>query len=107
MRLTRVTKTAAAALAAAILSAVRFWAVAAEANEINLSTWTCTQFQSAAKDDVTLILAWLDGYYRAEDDPPVIDTDQLAANAKKLAGYCATHRDSKLITAADTLFERE
>src|SRR5690348_10849982 len=109
MRLSRGTKTAAAAAlaAAAILSAVRFWAVAAEANDINLSTWTCAQFQSATKDDVTLILAWLDGYYRGEDDPPVIDTDQLAANAKKLAGYCSTHPDSKLITAADTLFERE
>ena len=106
MKLRHVTKTA-AALAPAILSAVLFWGVAAEANDINLSTWTCKQFQSAAKDDVTLILAWLDGYYRAEDDPPVIDTDQLAANAKKLDGYCSTHPDSKLITAADTLFERE
>src|SRR5690242_6904385 len=106
MRLSHVTKTA-AALAAALLSAVPFWGIAAEASEINLSTWTCTQFQSAAKDDVTLILAWLDGYYRAEDDPPVIDTDQLDANAKKLSDYCAAHPGTKLITAADTLFERE
>jgi acid stress chaperone HdeB len=76
-------------------------------NEIDLSAWTCKQFQSASKDQVTLILAWLDGYYRAEDDPPVIDTDQLGGNAKKLGDYCAAHPDTKLITAADTLFERE
>jgi len=107
MKVRHATKTAAAAIAAAILSAVLFRGLAAEANEINLSTRTCKQFQSAAKDDVTLILAWLDGYYRAEDDPPVIDIDQLAANAKKLGGYCSTHPDSKLIAAADTLFERE
>ena len=83
------------------------WSAPAKANEIDLSAWTCKQFQSASKDQVTLILAWLDGYYRAEDDPPVIDTDQLGANAKKLGDYCAAHPDAKLITAADTLFERE
>lgn len=101
-----VTKTA-AALAAAMMSAVLFPGAPAHANEIDLSTWTCKQFQSAPSEQVTLILAWLDGYYRAEDDPPVVDTDQLAANGKKLAGYCSVHPDSKLITAADTLFERE
>jgi acid stress chaperone HdeB len=104
MKLSHVKQTA---LAAAILHALLFWGGPAEANELDLSTWTCKQFQSAAKDDVTVILAWLDGYYRAEDDPPVIDTDQMAANAKKLAGYCSAHPDAKLITATDTLFERE
>jgi acid stress chaperone HdeB len=69
--------------------------------------WTCKQFQAASKGDVDIILAWLDGYYRAEDDPPVIDRDQLAANARKLAAFCSTHPDVKLITAAGILFERE
>jgi hypothetical protein len=32
---------------------------------------------------------------------------QLAANAKKLVDYFAVHPDTPLITAADTLFERE
>ena len=92
---------------AVILSGILFWSAAATANEIDLSAWTCKQFQSAAKDEVTLILAWLDGYYRAEDDPPVIDSKQLDANAKKLSDDCAAHPGTKLITAADTLFERE
>ena len=92
---------------AGVLAGVLAWSGPANASELDLSTWTCKQFQSASKDEVTLILAWLDGYYRAEDDPPVIDTNQLAANAKKLGAYCAAHPDSKLITAADTLFERE
>ncbi len=96
-----------AAVMAAVMAAVLAWSASAKANEIDLSTWTCKQFQSASKDEITLILAWLDGYYRAEDDPPVVDTDQLGANAKKLGAYCAAHPDTKLITAADTLFERE
>jgi len=69
--------------------------------------WTCKQFQSAGGDQAALILAWLDGYYRGEDDPPVINLDQLGANQKKLGAYCAAHPDTKLITAADSLFERE
>ena len=101
------TKIATAALSAAILGNFLCWATPAKANEIDLSTWACKQFQAASKDEVTLILTWLDGYYRAEDDPPVIDMDQLAANAKKLGSYCSTHPDTKLITAADALFERE
>jgi acid stress chaperone HdeB len=112
-------RTVVTSLTAAILSAVLTgalagflagflaWIAPANASEIDLSTWTCKQFQAAGKDEVALILAWLDGYYRAEDDPPVIDTSQLAANSKKLDAYCAAHPDSKLITAADTLFERE
>ncbi len=96
-----------AAILAALMGAVVEWSVPAKANEIDLSTWTCKQFPYANKDEITLILAWLDGYYRAEDDPPVIDTDQLGTNAKKLGAYCAAHPDTKLITAADTLFERE
>lgn len=100
-------RTAVTMLTGAIVSIILFCSAPAEASEIDLSTWTCKQFQSANRDDIMLILAWLDGYYRAEDDPPVINTDQLDANAKKLGAYCAVHLDTKLITAADTLFERE
>ena len=108
-----------AAIPSAVLSAVLAGTLAAflagflariapaNASEIDLSTWTCKQFQAAGKDEIALILAWLDGYYRAEDDPPVVDTNQLAANSKKLDAYCTAHPDSKLIIAADTLFERE
>ena len=95
------------AVMAAVLATFLAWSAPAKANTIDLSTWTCKQFQSANRDEVTLILAWLDGYYRGEDDPPVIDTEQLGANAKKLGAYCATHPDTKLIAAAGALFERE
>jgi acid stress chaperone HdeB len=94
-------------IAAALTSAILLGCAPASATEIDLSAWTCKQFQAASKGDVDIILAWLDGYYRAEDDPPVIDRDQLAANARKVAAFCSTHPDVKLITAAGTLFERE
>jgi acid stress chaperone HdeB len=73
---------------------------------IDLSTWTCAKFQAADKDDIGIILAWMDGYYRDEDDPPVIDTEKFVANAKKLGEYCSKHPDIGIVTAADELFSK-
>jgi acid stress chaperone HdeB len=78
----------------------------ASATSIDLSTWTCAKFQAADKDDIGVILAWMDGYYRGEDDPPVIDTEKFVANAKKLGEFCAAHPDVGIITAADELFAK-
>ena len=47
---------------------------------------------------------WLDGYYKDQDDPPVIEMDKFVDNAKKLGEYCSDHPDIGLITAADKLF---
>jgi acid stress chaperone HdeB len=88
-------------------AAVLAWNAPAAADDIDLSTWTCHQFQSASRDDIGVILAWLDGYYKDEDDPPVIDTTQFVANAKKLGEYCAAHPDIGLITATDKLFQKQ
>jgi acid stress chaperone HdeB len=92
-------------LFASVLAGLLICGNAAFATEIDLSTWTCHQFQTASKDDVGVILAWLDGYYRGENDPPVIDTDKFVSNAKKLGEYCSAHPDTGLITATDTLFK--
>lgn len=96
-------KAHAAILAAAILAP----AVPAAAEEIDLSKWTCRQYQAASKENVATIVAWLDGYYKNEDDPPVIDSDDFAGNAQELADYCAVHPDTTLITATDKLFQKE
>ena len=77
------------------------------AEDIDLSTCTCRQFQSASQDDIGVILSWLDGYYKDEDDPPVIETDKFVANAKKLAEYCVAHPDNGLITAADKVLNSD
>ena len=81
--------------------------VPAMAEDIDLSAWSCKQFMAASKDDVGVILAWIDGYYKDEDEPPVIDKGQLVRNAKKLSDYCTAHPDVHLIDATDNLFQRE
>lgn len=74
------------------------------AEKIDLSTQTCKQFVTAPKEEISAILAWLDGYYREENDPPVLDTDQLVENAKKLGEFCKSNPELGLITAADKTF---
>lgn len=76
----------------------------ASAAPIELAKFSCTKFQSADKAQVDIIMAWMEGYYRTENDPMVIDTDKLAANAKKLAQYCAAHPKSDVLSAGDDLF---
>ena len=57
------------------------------ATSIDLSTWTCAKLQAANKDDIGVILAWMDSYYRGEGDPPVIDTGKFVADPKKLGEF--------------------
>jgi acid stress chaperone HdeB len=92
---------------AALTGMILAVSVPALADDLDLSTWTCKQFQAAGKDQVGVIMAWLDGYYKDEDDPPIVDLTQFAANAKKLGDYCTAHPDDGLITATDKLFQKE
>jgi acid stress chaperone HdeB len=76
----------------------------ARSEVIDFSKTTCQQFFDTHRGDVSLVLAWLEGYSREENDPPVLDTNEFAAAAKKFAAYCAAHPAASLITAADEVF---
>jgi acid stress chaperone HdeB len=76
----------------------------ARSEVIDFSKMTCKQFFDTHKGEVSLILAWLDGYSREDNDPPILDTNEFAANAKKLTEYCAAHPAASLTTAADEVF---
>jgi acid stress chaperone HdeB len=71
---------------------------------LDLSMMTCREFLDTDKDEIRIILAWLDGYYKDEHDPAILDTDTLVANFKKLNDYCAANPTVGLITATDKLF---
>jgi acid stress chaperone HdeB len=77
------------------------------AGKIDLSKMRCDEFLKSSKEDVGYTVAWLDAYYRGDDDPTIIDTDKFAGDTKKLADYCAAHPNIRLITATDKLFEKE
>jgi len=65
---------------------------------------TCREFLASNKDEIRIIWAWLDGYYTDEQEAPIIDTDRLVDNLKKLNEYCATNPAIGLITATSKLF---
>jgi acid stress chaperone HdeB len=51
-----------------------------------------------------LLLAWLNGYSREESDPPVVNTEEFADEARKLRAYCVAHPQTTMSTAADEIF---
>jgi acid stress chaperone HdeB len=91
-------------LAAILLSSCVFAGNVARAEKIDFSTTTCKQFLDSHKDEIGVILAWLDGYYHEDNDPPIFDTDKFTRNAKKLGEFCAGNPTLGLITATDKLF---
>jgi hypothetical protein len=76
----------------------------ARSEMIDFSKITCKQFFDTHKSDVSVILAWLDGFSREENDAPIFDTNEFAAAVKKFSAYCATHPAVSLMTAADEVF---
>jgi acid stress chaperone HdeB len=91
-------------LPVSLIAAIVFLTVPASAAVLDLSTQTCQQFVKSDKDEIGVILAWLNGYYKDEKDPPIIDTDKFVADSKKLAEYCVANPSHGLITAADKVF---
>jgi acid stress chaperone HdeB len=79
----------------------------AHVDKIDLSTWTCQRFLDANSTDVSMMIAWLDGYYKHENDPPVIDISNFPDNSRKLKDFCTVHADMGFAAATDILFARE
>jgi acid stress chaperone HdeB len=95
-------KLAAAVIVVAISAGSQAFAAA-----IDLSKTRCDEFLKSSKEDIASTMAWLDAYYRGEDDPPIVNTEKFAADAKKLTDYCVAHPNLRLITATDKLFEKD
>ena len=94
-------------LGAACAVAIAFGPAAFAANDLDLAAVKCSDFLGAGKDNIAMIITWLDGYYKTEDDPPVIDFDSFGKNTAALATYCKDNGDAGLITAADNTLGRK
>ena len=73
----------------------------AQKQQFDLSVVTCKQFFEYNKENLSLMLMWLDGYYSEDDAPPIVDFDKMGENSKKLGDYCRTNPGHSIITAAD------
>ena len=85
-----------------VLAAVIWSALPAQAQkQLDLSTMTCKRFFEYDKDNLAIMLMWLDGYYSEDDAPPIVDFDKMTENSRKLGVYCGKNPDKSVITAAD------
>ena len=77
----------------------------ASAQTLDMSTVKCKDFVTSSKDNIALILMWLQGFYADEDASPIVDFGKMEKDAKKLGEYCGKNPDHSVITAADEVVD--
>jgi acid stress chaperone HdeB len=78
----------------------------ASAQVVDLSTIKCKEFLDSSKATIGYIMMWLDGYFTGEDDPAVVDFDQMKQKGERLGEYCAMNPSHGLLTAAEEVMEK-
>ncbi len=86
-------------LAAALLVS----SMPARAEVLDLSTLTCKQFLEGGDDEIKMVLTWMDGWYKGDEDKAIIDTDAFVENAKKFGKYCAANPTMSIVNAAEEI----
>jgi acid stress chaperone HdeB len=86
-------------LAAALLLS----AAPAHAVVLDLSTMTCKQFIEGGDDEIKMVLTWMDGWYKGDEDEAIIDTEVFVANAKKFGSFCAANPSISIVNAAEKI----
>ena len=82
-------------------AAVAVSSLPAHAAKLDLSTMSCKQFLESGDDTIKLVLTWMDGWYKGDEDNAIIDTDVFVDNAKKFGTYCGANPSVSIVTAAD------
>ena len=75
----------------------------ARAEVIDLSTMSCKQFIESGPDSIQMVLTWMDGWYKGDQNEAIIDTDVFVRNAKKFGAYCATNPAISIVNAAEAI----
>lgn len=100
----------------AFLSAKRFWpgvalaasltaaAAFAQDSKLDLNVLTCQKLFEMKREQINIVLAWLQAYYLEEDALPVVDLDKLSADTLRLSAYCAANPQEDISSAADVLY---
>jgi hypothetical protein len=79
-------------------------AAVAQDGKLDLATLTCRKLFEMNREQVNVVLGWLQGYYLEENGAPVVDLDKLSADTMRMSGYCAANPQEDVISAADALF---
>jgi acid stress chaperone HdeB len=75
----------------------------AHAVVLDLSTLSCKQFIEGGEDEIKMVLTWMDGWYKGDEDEAIIDTEVFVANAKKFGTFCAANPSISIVNAAEKI----
>jgi acid stress chaperone HdeB len=75
--------------------------VAANAVVLDLATMTCKQFVDSDEKTISMVLTWMDGWYKGDSDEAIIDTEVFVENAKKFGTFCGANPSVSIVTAAE------
>jgi acid stress chaperone HdeB len=92
-------------LIVAAMTAFVLMSVPAQAQKLDLNVITCKQFLSYDKENIGLLLMWMDAYFRDEDDAAVIDFDRMKTIGGKLGEACAKEPGLSLVTVAEPIYD--
>ena len=84
-------------------AAVVLCSMPAHAVVLDLSTMTCKQFVEGGDDEIKMVLTWMDGWYKGDQDEAIIDTDVFVENAKKFGQFCAANPTISIVNAAEKI----
>ena len=80
-------------------------APAAQAQVVNMSNLSCKEFLTLKPEAITMLWAWLYGYYADQDADPVVDFAKLTEKGQKLAEACKASPDKDIISVAEKIYE--
>ena len=93
-----------ACIAAGLVTGDLIAVAGAPAETIDLAKIKCEEFLATSQAKIGYTLAWLDAYYKSDDDPLIVDTDKFEENAKKLEEFCTANPSVGLMNASEKLF---
>src|SRR6266571_2713240 len=71
---------------------------------LDVSKITCDQYVGYKITNPQNIAIWLDGYHSGKRGNTIVETQELAGNARKLQDYCLRNPQVPVMHAVDTLF---
>ncbi len=71
---------------------------------VDVAKITCEQFTLYKITDPQNIALWLSGYYHGQRNDTIVDTQQLAANLRKIKDYCNLKPDETVMHAVESVF---
>jgi hypothetical protein len=96
----------ASAIAASLFLSASLVTTPLQAQTVNLAKTSCKEFLASGKEGISIIWAWLYGYYSDQDADPIVDFNKLIAKGQALAESCAKTPDKDIISVAEDIYEK-